>query len=117
MLITRYVKFVQNIRKSPKLAVQFMLEKTHRNVNTVTGSNFRFINDRIGHDCDILNVKPSFLRSNVKFSEIREDDRWRVNIIREIVNINQNVLDLKHNDDAFLSSEQLNEILEYVSIS
>ena len=26
MLIIRYVKFVQSIRKSPKLAVQFMLE-------------------------------------------------------------------------------------------
>ena len=75
---------------------------------------FHTANDRIGHDCDILNVKPSFLRNNVKFSEIREDDRWRVNILKEIVNINQNVLDLKH---AFLSSEQLNEILEYVSIS
>ena len=94
-----------------------MLEKTHKNVNTVTGSNFRFIHDRIGHDCDIFDLKPSFLKKNIRFSEIREDDRWRVQIIKEIVNINQNVLDLKNGDDAFLTSEQLNEILEYVSIS
>ena len=117
MLIIRYVKFVQSIRKSPKLAVQFMLEKTHKNVNTVTGSNFRYIHDKIGHDCDIFDVKPSFVKENAKFSEMREDDRWRVNLIKEIVNINQNVLDLNHDNVAFFTSEQLNEILDYVSTS
>jgi hypothetical protein len=43
MPVTRYVKFLQTVKKSPKLAVQFMLEKTRNNVNTVTGSNVRFI--------------------------------------------------------------------------
>ena len=117
MLMIRYVKFVQSIRKSPKLAVQFMLEKTHKNVNTVTGSNFRYIHDKIGHDCEIFDVKPSFVKENAKFSEMREDDRWRVNLIKEIVNINQNVLDLNHDNVPFFNSEQLNEILDYVSTS
>ena len=49
MLITRYVKFLQSIKKSPKLAVQFILERIVRNVNTITGSNVRFIQGKIGH--------------------------------------------------------------------
>ena len=94
-----------------------MLEKTHRNVNTVTGSNLRYILDKLGHDCDIFDVKPSFVKKKARFCEMREDDRWRVNLIKEIVDINQNVLDLNHENVDFFSSEQLNEILEYVSTS
>ena len=72
MLITRYVKFLQSIKKSPKLAVQFMLERIVRNVNTITGSNVRFIQGKIGHNCDLFQMKPSFMKKNVKFSEMRE---------------------------------------------
>ena len=118
MLITRYVKFLQSIKKSPKLAVQFMLEKIRRNVNTVTGTNIRYIQDKVGyHRGDVLDMKPSLLRKNVRFSQIKEEDLWRVTIIKEIVNINQNTLQLKDDNGAFLTFEQLNDILEYVSTS
>ena len=63
---------------------------TYPFLDNISSFNFRFIHDRIGHDCDIFDLK-----KNIKFSEIREDDRWRVNIIKEIVNINQNALDNK----------------------
>ena len=63
-------------------------------------------------------MKPSFMKKNVKFSEIRENKKWRVNLLKEIVNMKQNTLDLKNDDnDAFLTGEQLNDILEYVSTS
>ena len=78
---------------------------TYPVLDNISSFNFRFIHDRIGHDCDIFDLKPSFLKKNIRFSEIREDDRWRVQIIKEIVNINQNVLDLKNGDDAFLTSD------------
>ena len=45
MLISRFVKFLQNIKKSPKLAAQFLLQKVLENVNTVTGRNVRMIKD------------------------------------------------------------------------
>ena len=62
-------------------------------------------------------MKPSMLRKNVRFSQIKEEDLWRVTIIKEIVNINQNTLQLKDDNGAFLTFEQLNDILEYVSTS
>ena len=117
MLVNRYVKFLQSVKKSPKLAVLFMLEKTRNNVNTVTGSNVRYIHEKLGHDCDIFTVKPAYLKSHVKFSETREENKWRVGMIKEIVDIKQNVLELKHENDEFLTKEQLNDIIEYVSTS
>ena len=55
---------------------------------------------------------------NLKFCEISEDDKWRVGLIKEIVNIEQNVIEITPNDDdSFLTSDQLKDILELVSTS
>ena len=120
MLVSRFVKFIQNTKKSPKLATQFMLQKVFNNVNTVTGRNIRLVKDMIGHDVDVMTVNPRWVKNNIKFSKISEDEKWRINIIKEIVNINQNVLELtppEDEEDSFLTSEELNDILDFVSTS
>ena len=95
-----------------------MLEKIRLNVNTVTGSNLRYIQDKVRYHCgDILDMKPSILKQSVKFCDIEEDDMLRVTLIKEIVNIKQKTLQLKNDADVFLTDEQLNDIVEYVSTS
>ena len=79
MIICRYIKFLQSIQKSEKLPVKFMLQKVYRNVNTITGRNVRFIQDKLGPSCvDILDASPTWMKKNIKFSEIRNEDKWRV---------------------------------------
>ena len=55
----------------------------------------------------------------VKCCEISEQEKWRVNFIKEITNINQMVLKLTAtaDEDSFLTSEQSNEIIEHLCIS
>ena len=94
-----------------------MLQKVYRNVNTITGINVRFIEDKLGPSCgDILDASPTWMKKNIKFSEIRNEDKWRVDLIREITNINQQVLQFD-SEDSFLSSDQLQEIVDFVSTS
>ena len=117
MIICRYVKFLQSIQKSEKLPVKFMLQKVYRNVNTITGRNVRFIQDKLGPSCvDILDASSTWMKKNIKFSEIRNEDKWRVDLLREITNINQQVLQFI-SEDSFLSSDQLQEIVDFVSTS
>ena len=102
------------------LAAQYMLQKVMIYVNTVTGRNVRHIKDMIGHEYDVLTVNPTWLRNRIKFCEISENDKWRIDIIKEIVNIKQTVLELtpaEEDDDSFLTSEQLEELLDFVSCS
>ena len=104
MLVSRFVKFIQNIQKSPKLATKFMLQKVMNNVNTVTGRNVRLVKDMIGHDFDVLTINPA----------------WLIDLIKEIVNINQKVLKLtptEDEEDSFLTHEELQDILDFVSSS
>jgi len=47
-LITRHIKFIQSIRRSPKFVVQLMLSKVMGNVNTITGKNIQRIYGVLG---------------------------------------------------------------------
>ena len=117
MLSVRFVKFLQNVQKSDKVAVQFMLRKAQNDVNTITGKNVRYIQDQIGIYCDLLAVSPSWLKQKLNFCEISNGDRWKVNLIKEVTNIRHSVLFLEHEDssESFLANDQLQEILNFVS--
>ena len=97
-----------------------MLQKTYRNVNTVTGRNYRFVENKVGVSCDLLKVSSGWLKSRIKFCDISMNEMWRVNLIKEITNINQNALmfhDGEECEDSFLTRNQLQEIVDFVSAS
>ena len=95
MILSRYIKFLQNAKKSPKLPVQMMLQRVFRNINTITGRNVRHIQDKVGHQHDLLKVRTGWLKSKLKFCEISEEEKWRVGLIKEITNIKQNKLEIE----------------------
>ena len=72
----------------------------------------QYILGKTGHECDLFSVTPNILKKNLKFCEIRNENRWRVNIIKEIVDIKQGILAL---DGEGLSSEELNDLIDYIS--
>ena len=94
-----------------------MLQKVLYNVATVTGRNVHYIEDKLGQGCRILNADITWVKKNINFCEIREEDMWKVKIIKEITNITQNSLEFSTEEDNFLSKEQLQEIIDFVSAS
>ena len=74
----------------------------------------------IVHDFDILTINPTWLKKKNKFNEISDDQKRRINVIKEIVNINQKVLELtptEDEEDSFLTGAELQDILDFVSSS
>ena len=57
MLYTRFMKFVQSIRKNPKLAPYYLLEKIKDDGNTITGKNLKLI---------LGNEKTDIFKANIK---------------------------------------------------
>ena len=118
MILSRFVKFLQNIRKSSKMSVQYMLSRVMENVSTVTGKNVRYVKDLIGIDCDLLKTSQKWLKKKLSFCVISPHDQWRVDIIREIADINQDVLCLQTRDhEKFLSRDELMDIVHFASSS
>ena len=117
MITIRFINFLKNIQKSEKMAVQLMLQKVIQNVDSITGRNIRFIQDKVGKHCDLLAVSPRWLKSKLIFSPIKAADLWKVNLIKEVTDLKQGVLSLEPGsvrDDPF-TKEQLQDIVNFVS--
>ena len=97
MILARYVKFVQSISKSSKLAIRYLLQKVKNNYNTQTGNNIRFILDKVGAE-DIMTVKVEDIKK-LKFCESDDNNTWKANLIREITNLKHNVLSVNQAGD------------------
>ena len=99
------------------MPVQFMLRKVLDNVNTVTGKNARFIQEKVGTYDSLLDINLKQMKRKLKFCPIEDVDVWKINLIREVTNINHNTLIIEPADDDenFLTRDQLKEIVDYVS--
>ena len=118
MVLVRFVKFLQNIKKSSKMAVQCMLTKVLKNVSTVTGKNVRYIKNQIGSEGNLLKMSPRLLKKKLSFCPMNADDQWRINLIRELTNVKHEVLCLvSSNQEMFLSKDELMDTVHYASSS
>ena len=117
MIITRFVKFLQKVQKSEKLAVQFMLAKVICNVRSVTGNNVRYIQGLSENFSDILKISPKSLKRKLSYFPIDMIDQWRVDLIREVTDIKSDVLHLEKDGsvEKFLSNDDVSYILNFVS--
>ena len=115
MILARYVKFIQSISKSPKLAVRYLLMKVMNNCNTQTVRNIRLIIDKVGAE-DIMKVSTEDIKKKVQFCESDDNYTWKVNLIREIIDLKHNILSVSQAEDS-ITNEDLEEILVFVSTS
>ena len=69
MIFSRYVKFVQSMRKSSKVAVQCLIQLVSKDTQTNTGRNIRYILNKTG-ESDISAVNTQKLKRDYKFAPI-----------------------------------------------
>ena len=84
-----------------------------QNMNTITGRNIRYVLDETGYD-DIFEIKVDDVKKGYRFCETQENDLWKIDFVKEIVNVKQNVFELDQN---MMTKEELNEILVYLTTS
>ena len=111
MIFSRYIKFVQSMRKSSKVAVQCLIQLVSKDTQTNTGRNIRYILNKTG-ESDIFAVNAQKLKCDYKFAPIQPEDQWKVGFIKELTNVKAGTLELNHdtiedddNDEAFTSDD------------
>ena len=114
MLISRYVSFIQSAKRSAKLIVQQLLQMTKDNVKTVTGKNIRYILTELNQS-DIFKVKKRYIKKNFKFAPIQLADEWKVQFVKELTNVKQNVLSIPDDQNGQFTPDELDKILNYVT--
>ena len=115
MLISRYVSFVKSVLKSSKLPAIFLLHRCLRDLGTVTGRNVNFIENELETE-DILQLKPKEIKKKYKFCEINDEEKWKVEFMKEITNVKKNILKIAPGEEKF-SDEELDAIVDFLVTS
>ena len=104
VLISRYLGFMEKIASSNKRAVKMLMETSRSDVRSVTGNNFRNIMLLLGKSV-VQDVKKEDVK-NIKYFPITEAESWRIDAIKEIVEVKNRTLDIDN-----FKLEELEEIL------
>ena len=83
-------------------------------MNTVTGRNIAFVLQATGYD-EVEEINVSEVKKRIKFCDMAEENNWKVDFLREIVNVKNNVLVLDDEGEVFFDNEDLNDIIDYLS--
>ena len=106
-------KFLHSIRRSPKLAPYYLLEKIKDDANTITGKNVKLI---LGNENkDIFKVNINELAKNIKLCQPEETNRWKINIIKELTQVKMNLLSVTFENEATFNKDEIQDMIDYVA--
>ena len=110
-LIKKFLGFINSIKKSSKPVLKHLFNMVKLDVRTTTGSNLR--NILLMTDLQSVDdLKPNMV-NKLKHNHIMEEDKWRVGIIREIMDMKNGTMVIP----ADWSEEELDEILNFACVS
>ena len=101
LVFSRYIGFIQSLRKSSKVAVKFLVEQIHQDTRTITGRNIRYILNKT-NGVDIFSMNSQNLKHEHKFASLQPEYEWRIQFIKELTNLKVGSLQLSstdHDDD------------------
>ena len=90
-LVRNFLKFVASLKKSNKPVLRQLFAIAKSDVRTTTGSNLR----NILLQTNLLNVdelQPDTV-GQIRYKEILEIDKWRISLIREIIDMKCGAID------------------------
>ena len=106
ILVKRFLSYINMVRRSSKYALVQLLETILGDVRCTTGSNLRTIMLMAGKNrIEELDV----CDTDIKYHEVLESEVWRVDFIKEVVELKYGDLSLPG-----FTAEELEEIQEYL---
>ena len=86
MLLSRYAMFIQSLRKTSRVAVQFLLQLVSKDMNTVTGRNIRHVLTK-SNSQDIFSMNVKKFKENHEFAPLPPDQKWKPQFIKELTDL------------------------------
>ena len=92
MLLSRYVTFCKSLCESIKLPIRFLASLCIQDQHTVMGrvmSSIAFL-----CNTDVVSLTARMVKNKLKYSIVNEDDKWRVNLAKELLRIRDDLTNL-----------------------
>ena len=106
-LMNRFLSFIQQIEKSPKLLPNLLLRTISR---STTGSNLRNIL-LLTSKYDSAMLVPSDALE-IEFVPVPEEETWKINLVKELIDVKWGEASI-----ADFSTDEIDEILEQICTS
>ena len=109
-LILRFLSFIKQIKKSPKILPKQLFNLIKNDTNSITGKNIRrillltrkpCIEDVNEHDIDEL-----------VYEEVGEENQWKVSLLRELIECKTDEMEIEG-----FTQKECEDLLNYVCIS
>ena len=110
ILKTRLFGFINQVKKSPKLVPRLLLNIVENDVRSITGSNLRKMLLETSKLCVSDLQKRDIL--NIEYFPIRDEDKWKINIINELLEVKDGLLSIKG-----AQTDEIDDIISYLCIS
>ena len=110
MLLKRFLSFLNQIEKSKKKLPKRILRYVMKDTRSTTGSNLRKMMLLFGK-VKVEDITESDVDA-FKYAAVPPGDEWRVELVKEIIEIRNSNLEVENFDE-----EELNEVLNYLCTS
>ena len=104
VLNRRFLSFMERVDRSGKKAIKMLMETSKSDARSVTGRNFREIMLLVGKTSVESITKAD--GNNVEYFPIKQNDKWKVELIREVIEAKNKTLDIDN-----FQKEELQTIL------
>ena len=110
IFVKRFLSFLGQIEKSPKVIVRLLLFEIKHDVRSTTGSNLRKIllytkKSRVD-DLSVADVE------DIKYHQLHDSEKWKVPIIKELIDAKHGRIEIEN-----LSYEEMDETLDFLCTS
>ena len=107
LLITRFLGFMENIKKNKKEALKMLMNTAMEDVRSVTGKNYREIMLLTGKTSvyDVTKIDAD----KIEYLNMEKKDLWKVDIIKEIIDVKSKIANIDN-----FNTEELETVLTYL---
>ena len=103
--------------KGKKSAPIYLLEVIKKNTQTITGRNIRLILNET-EKRKIEDVTIEDIKNEIKLKTIPENETWKVNLIKELTNVKQNILYISNDkEEDFFTTPEIEAIIADLATS
>ena len=110
ILLSRFLGFMEKIKKSGKKGVRMLMETAMKDVRSVTGSNYRNLMLLLGK----TSVDEVFKEDveKIEYFKLAVNEAWKVETIKEIIQVKQGLYQVPG-----FANDELETILDYLCTS
>ena len=105
MISSRFIKFHQSLQDNPKPSVNFLSNISSLNNRTSYCQNLKGIARKCKEEA--VNLTPQLIKRKMKYCEVEEENKWKTKIVKDLMELKCNLIDIGILDDDSIDQDTL----------